>query len=66
MNTSTLAANSYYQKPRFYISDLQTAADGKGRLFQIDAVGFGATANAVAVVESTFEVTTQGGGLFSP
>jgi len=46
----------YYSKPTFYIADLGKAADGQGEAYQIDALGYGGSANAVAVVESTYEV----------
>lgn len=46
----------YYSSPVFYIADVGVAADGQGEAYQIDAVGYGGSANAVAVVESTYEV----------
>lgn len=46
----------YFATPVFYIADLGVAADGQGEAYQIDAVGYGGSANAVAVVESTYEV----------
>jgi type IV pilus assembly protein PilX len=46
----------YFAKPVFYIADVGVAADGQGEAYQIDAVGYGGSANAVAVVESTYEV----------
>jgi len=46
----------YFDKPVFYIADLGVAADGQGEAYQIDAAGYGGSANAVAVVESTYEV----------
>jgi type IV pilus assembly protein PilX len=46
----------YFAKPMFYIADVGVAADGQGEAYQIDAVGYGGSANAVAVVESTYEV----------
>lgn len=48
--------NTYYSIPRFYISDVGFGADGRGEVYQVDAVGYGGTVNAVAEVESTFEV----------
>ncbi len=58
-------AGTYYQPPQYYISDLGTYAGGPGEVFQIDAVGYGTAANAVAVIESTFlvgpEVVNLGG-----
>jgi type IV pilus assembly protein PilX len=57
---------SYYATPVFYITDIgqwpappQTA---KGELYQVDALGYGGTPNAVAVVESTYLVQTPGPG----
>jgi len=49
---------TYFSAPQFYISDLGTGAGGE--VYQIDAVGYGGTQNAVAVVESTYVVTTSG------
>ena len=46
----------YFAKPMFYIADIGIAADGQGKAYQIDAVGYGGSGNAVAVVESTYEV----------
>lgn len=55
--TSNGQAN-YYATPVFYITDLGPAGAvlGPGELYQIDAVGYGGTADAVAVVESTYLV----------
>jgi type IV pilus assembly protein PilX len=54
--------NTYYATPYFYVSYLGTTADSTTSnfklLYQVDAVGFGGSANAVAVVESTYYVTT--------
>jgi type IV pilus assembly protein PilX len=46
----------YFSTPTYYIVDVGIAADGQGRAYKIDAVGYGGSANAVAVVESTYEV----------
>jgi len=56
-DTSTQAA-SYYASPMFYITDLGPAPAGipGGEVYQIDAVGYGGTANTVAVVESTYVI----------
>jgi type IV pilus assembly protein PilX len=51
-------ANTFYQLPQFYIYDAGTSADGQGEVYQIDAMGYGANANTVAIVESTFEVSS--------
>jgi type IV pilus assembly protein PilX len=64
--TTTAARDTYYDIPRFYIADVGASADGRGEIYQIDAVGYGATANTAAVVESTLVVTSgiidRGGG----
>ena len=67
MNVTTTAGNdTYYDVPRFYIADMGVSADGRGEIYQVDAAGYGATANTVAVVESTVIVTSgiidRGGG----
>jgi type IV pilus assembly protein PilX len=46
----------YFAAPVFYTADVGVAADGLGEAYQIDAVGYGGSGNAVAVVESTYEV----------
>jgi type IV pilus assembly protein PilX len=63
MQFSTVGgANQYYGTPLFYISYLGTTADSTTSnfklLYQVDAVGLGGSQNAVAVVESTYYVTT--------
>ncbi len=55
---TTAATGTYYAAPRFYISQLGLAATGQGNVYQIDAVGYGGTSDAVAVVESTYLVGT--------
>ncbi len=67
MNVTTPPAqDTYYDVPRFYIGDLGVSADGRGEIYQVTAAGYGATANTVAVVESTLIVTSgiidRGGG----
>jgi type IV pilus assembly protein PilX len=48
--------SDYYSAPVFYIADLGVAADGLGEAYQVDAYGYGGSANAVAMVESVYEV----------
>jgi type IV pilus assembly protein PilX len=59
--TTSSAADTYYRKPRFYISYLGATADSTPSnyklVYQIDAVGYGGSANAVAIVESTYYVS---------
>jgi type IV pilus assembly protein PilX len=63
--TSFSAANvlnpTYYDKPAFYISDMGKSADATypGEVYQVDAYGYGGSINTVAVVESTYVVSTD-------
>jgi len=51
-------ANTYYAAPRFYIAQLGPYAGGNGTVYQIDSVGYGGTPEAVAVIESTYLVSS--------
>jgi type IV pilus assembly protein PilX len=53
--------DSYFAIPEYYITDLGANANAgsPGEVYQIDAVGYGGTANTVAVVESTYLITTS-------
>jgi len=60
VSSSSIDGESYYAAPRFYISDLGSNKDGSGaEVFEIDALGYGASPNTVAVVQSTF-IVNQG------
>jgi type IV pilus assembly protein PilX len=52
---------SYFDIPRFYISDLGPSADPNipGEIYQVDAVAYGGTSSTAAVVESTYAVYTS-------
>ncbi len=51
---------SYALPPVFYITDLgANAGSPAGEVYQIDALGYGGTANTVAIVESTFVIGTN-------
>lgn len=52
------AIGTYVRAPQFYIQAAGPSASGNGIVFRIDAVGFGGTDSAVAVVESTYEVSS--------
>jgi len=56
--TTTSARDTYYAVPRFYIAHIGLSADAQGQVYQIDAVGYGGSPSAVAVVESMFVVKT--------
>jgi type IV pilus assembly protein PilX len=64
VNATPTAATigGYYATPMYFITDLGQwpAGSPKGELYQIDALGYGGTPNAVAVVESTYLVSTPG------
>jgi len=54
------ASASYVQAPVFYVTDLgPNAGSPAGEVYQVDALGFGGSANTVAVVESTFVIGTN-------
>jgi type IV pilus assembly protein PilX len=60
MNVTTSTSPDYYSgAPIFYIYYMGTTPGGLGSVFQIDAAGFGGTANTAAVVESTFLVQSS-------
>jgi type IV pilus assembly protein PilX len=65
-SASTTSTNVYSSLPRFYISYLGKSATNNGNLYQIDSVGYGTSANAVAVVEATFQVGYQTTPLYGP
>jgi type IV pilus assembly protein PilX len=58
VNATNATPGSYYQAPSFYIYDMGPNAGTPGEVYQINAVGYGGTANTVAVVESTFLITS--------
>jgi type IV pilus assembly protein PilX len=59
MSVSTTPQNgTYVKEPQFYV--FYVGKGGGGDLYQIDALGYGGTTNAVAVVESTYVVKTAG------
>jgi type IV pilus assembly protein PilX len=67
--TTTSGPGTYYLKPIYYIQDLGAGLGGE--LFQVDAMGVGGTSsnsspNAVAVVESTYVVISNGGHCADP
>lgn len=47
----------YYDRPRFYITDMGPLASANGEVYKVDAYSYGTSANTVAVVESTFAVS---------
>jgi type IV pilus assembly protein PilX len=56
--TTTIGPGSYYATPAFYITFIGASPGGLGKIYQIDAQGFGSSPDTVAVVESTYIVQT--------
>jgi type IV pilus assembly protein PilX len=60
MNVVTTGGqNTYYAKPAFYIGFLGPSPSGLGSIYQIDAVGYGGSADTAAVVEATYLVSSS-------
>ncbi len=57
--TTTPASGSYYATPAFYITYVGPSPGGLGKIYQIDAQGYGGSPDTVAVVESTYIVQTS-------
>jgi type IV pilus assembly protein PilX len=55
--TQATSGTTYYAPPRFYISFLGVIDNGMSNIYQIDAMGYGGSPDAVAVVESTYMVS---------
>jgi type IV pilus assembly protein PilX len=60
-NGNLTQSASYAAAPVFYVTDLGPNKDpsAPGEVYQIDALGYGGTTNTVAVVESTFLISTN-------
>lgn len=52
----TAGANEYFSQPTFYIYYLGLAPGGLGTIYQIDAAGYGGSADTAAVIETTYLV----------
>jgi type IV pilus assembly protein PilX len=58
--SSTPTVGSYFLAPVFYIQDTGgPPAGGTGELYIIDAVGYGGSSGTVAIVESTYVVSSN-------
>jgi type IV pilus assembly protein PilX len=57
---------TYEQAPEYYIQYVGAAAGGNGGLYRITAVGWGGNASAVAVLQSTYIVSTGDQNLSGP
>ncbi len=54
----TGGADSYYALPRFYIQNIGPSIGKQGTLFRITTVGWGGNKTAIAVIQSTYLVST--------
>jgi type IV pilus assembly protein PilX len=54
----TGGVGTYYAQPRLYINYFGLAPSGTARVYQVTAIGNGGDANSVAVVQSTYSVST--------
>jgi type IV pilus assembly protein PilX len=55
--SDTSVTDSYYARPRFYITDLGSVATGRGEVYSVDAYSFGLNSTTVALVESTISIS---------
>lgn len=56
--SKTGGAGTYYADPQVYIQYLGMSPNGQGQIYEVTALGYGGTSNAVAVVQSTYQITT--------
>ena len=64
VSSQGVSGGTYVCPPMFFISVLGT--QGNNTIYQIDSLGYGATMDSVAVVESTYSVGPQTQGLYNP
>jgi type IV pilus assembly protein PilX len=57
--STTGGNNTYYADPQVYLEYLGVAPGGLGQIYQVTALGYGSTPNAVAVVQSTYELSSN-------
>ena len=56
--SATGGVGTYFASPRLYLNYLGLAPSGQARVYQVTAIGNGGDANSVAVVQSTYSVST--------
>jgi type IV pilus assembly protein PilX len=56
--STTPANNTYYANPQYYLQYLGAAPGGLGQIYQVTALSYGSTPSAVAVVQSTYELSS--------
>ncbi|RDS84746.1 hypothetical protein DWU98_01930 [Dyella monticola] len=67
VTVSTTGGNStYYANPLLFIRYLGLNSTGNGKIYQVTALGYGATSNATAVVQSTYQVSYNTTNLGNP
>lgn len=57
--STTSSNNSYYANPQYYFQYLGAAPNAGGQIYQVTALSYGSTPNAVAVVQSTYRLSTN-------
>lgn len=57
--STTSSADSYYANPQYHFQYLGAAPGGGGQIYQVTALSYGSTPNAVAVVQSTYQLSTN-------
>jgi len=57
--SATGGSGAYYDYPQFYIRYLGLSPSGLDQIYQVTALGYGGNANATAVVQSIFQLTTN-------
>jgi type IV pilus assembly protein PilX len=56
--STTGGVGTYFAAPKLYINYMGLAPSGQARVYQVTAIGNGGDANSVAVVQSTYSVST--------
>lgn len=57
--SSAGGSGTYYDYPQFYIKYLGLSPSGLDQIYQVTALGYGGNANATAVVQSIFQLTSN-------
>ncbi|GLQ94638.1 pilus assembly PilX family protein [Dyella acidisoli] len=57
--STTSSTDTYYANPQYYFQYLGGAPNGAGQIYQVTALSYGSTPSAVAVVQSTYELSTN-------
>lgn len=57
--STSAGPDTYYANPQYYLQYLGAAAGGLGQIYQVTALSYGSTPSAVAVVQSTYQLSTN-------